>query len=465
MNAHDYESILPPHSVEAEQELLGGLLLGGERTWDDVAGIVTESDFYRDDHRRIFRTIRKLHDEQKPVDILTVADSLEASNESNQAGGLAYLGEIANSTTPAFAKRRAQTVRDKSQRRKLINAGQEIERLAYVSESSQEATELAQALLFDSSEEIIQDSEPKPLAEVLGRSMGEIEKRMDAGEIFGLPSGFSDLDKLTSGFHEGDLVIVAGRPSMGKTAWALNVAENVALAGKSVLVFSLEMGDTQLAMRNLASVGGASLGKIRSGNMDDHEWNAVTVALEKLHKAKLFIDSSGATAGQMLVKARKLKRQHGLDMIVIDYLQLMKGEGNNRNEQLGDLTRRLKLMARSLNVPVICLSQLSRKVEERHDKRPLMSDLRESGAIEQDADMILMLYRDEYYNENSHFPGMAELILVKNRMGETGMIPLVFQGQYSRFRSAEMAEMARMRKSAAEAREAKKPKRRGMEGL
>lgn len=457
---------LPPHSVEAEQDVLGALLLGGEPTWDDVASLLAESDFYRDDHRRIFRTIRSLHESAKPVDVLTVADALDASNEKNQTGGLAYLGDLANSVASVgYARRRAVVIRDKALRRNLMAIGQEIERLAIGAESAGAATEQAQRMVLDADQSSARSSEPKHVAEVIGRAMGEIETRMDAGEVFGTATGFADLDRLTAGLHADDLVIVAGRPAMGKTAWALNVAENVAMAGKTVLVFSLEMGDTQLAMRSLASVGGASLSKVRCGGMDDHEWDAVTAAMSRLHQAKLYIDdAAGTNAGQMLAKARKLKRQHGLDLIVIDYLQLMQGEGNNRNEQLGDLTRRLKLMARSLNVPVICLSQISRKVEERTDKRPMMSDLRESGAIEQDADAILMVYRDDYYHPDSPYPGMAELLLVKNRMGETGMVPLVFQGQYSRFRDADYGEMARMRQAAAESKEAfKKPKKRGME--
>ncbi|MBP9714565.1 MAG: AAA family ATPase [Sterolibacterium sp.] len=330
------QAVLPPHSIEAEQDVLGALLIGGDAAWDDVASLLSDADFYRDDHRRIFRMIRSLHESAHPVDVLTVADALAASNEKSQTGGLAYLGELANSVASvAHARRRAVVIRDKALRRQLMTVGQEIERLAQTAESASVATEQAQRMVLDADQSGTRGSEPRHISEVVGRAIGEIDARMDAGEVFGTPTGFADLDRLTAGLHAGDLVIVAGRPAMGKTAWALNVAENVAMAGKTVLVFSLEMGDTQLAMRSLASVGGASLSKVRSGAMEDHEWDAITAAMGKLHAAKLYIDdAAGSTAGQMLAKARKLKRQHGLDLIVIDYLQLMQGEGNNRNEQL-----------------------------------------------------------------------------------------------------------------------------------
>lgn len=244
---------------------------------------------------------------------------------------------------------------------------------------------------------------------------------------------------------------------MGKTALAINIAENVALAGKSVLVFSLEMADTQIAMRNLAAIGSANIQRVRSGEMNEGEWDGITTAMGRLYESKFWIDdASNLTAAQMHSRARRVQRQHGLDLIVIDYLQLMTADGNNRNEQLGDITRRLKLMARGLNVPVVLLSQLSRKVEERTDKRPMMSDLRESGSIEQDADMILMVFREEYYKPDTTWKGMAELGLVKNRMGETGSIHLIFQGEFSRFRNATHETIAAARCAAEEAKPVKK---------
>ena len=454
---------LPPHSVEAEQSLIGGLLIGGEPAWDAVADRVCEADFYRDDHRRIYRHIRALAEAGKAVDVLTVDDSIREANESEQTGGLGYLGEIANNTpSAARVKAYADVVCDKARRRRLMAIAAEIDGMACSSASAQDAVDGAQRLLMDAADASRPGSEPKHIAEVVGRAVTQIEARMDAGEVFGLPTGFDDLDRLTAGMHAGDLVIIAGRPAMGKTAVAINIAENVALSGKAVLVFSLEMGDTQLAMRSLASIGGAAMNRVRSGAMHEHEWDAITVAMGKLYSAKLWIDETPSlSAAGMLTRARKIKRQHGLDLIVIDYLQLMTGDGNNRNEQLGDITRRLKLMARSLGVPVVLLSQLSRKVEERTDKQPMMSDLRESGSIEQDADAILMVYRDDYYNPDSPWKGLAELLLVKNRMGETGGVKLVFQPEYSRFRNADPQSVAEANQRAHEARPVKK--RRGFE--
>lgn len=455
---------LPPHSVEAEQSLIGGLLIGGEPAWDAVVDRVREADFYRDDHRRIFRHIRALAEAGKAVDVLTVDDSIREANESEQTGGLGYLGEIANNTlSAARIKAYADVVADKARRRRLIAIASEIEQMAMSSASAHEAVDGAQRLLMDAGDSARSGSEPKHIAEVVGRAVTQIETRMDAGEVFGTPTGFNDLDRLTAGLHPGDLVIVAGRPSMGKTAFSINIAENIALSGKSVLIFSLEMGDTQLAMRSLASIGGAAMNRVRSGSMNDHEWDAITVAMGKLYNAKMWIDETpGLSAAGMLTRARKIKRQHGLDLIVIDYLQLMTGDGNNRNEQLGDITRRLKLMARSLEVPVVLLSQLSRKVEERTDKRPMMSDLRESGSIEQDADAILMVYRDDYYNPDSPWKGLAELLLVKNRMGETGNVKLVFQPEFSRFRNADQQSITEATQRAHEARPTRK--QRGFNG-
>jgi replicative DNA helicase len=452
---------LPPHSVEAEQAMLGALLVAGDTAWDRIADMVSEADLYRDDHRRIFRTIRALHEAAKPVDVVTVDEALAASNETDQSGGLAYLAEMANAVPSAANIRSyAATIADKAKRRRLIAVGDEIAALGFGGQPTQVSIDQASGMLFDLSACSAGSSEPKHIAEVVGRTMQQIEERIGKGTVFGLPTGFCDLDAMTGGMHAGDLVIVAGRPSMGKTAFAINVAEQVALDGKSVLVFSLEMGDTQIAMRNLAAIGSANIQRVRSGDMTSDEWDGVTAAMGRLYTSKFWIDdAAGLGAAQMHARARRIKRQHGLDLIVIDYLQLMQAEGNNRNEQLGDITRRLKLMARDLNVPVVLLSQLSRKVEERGDKRPLMSDLRESGSIEQDADVILMVYRDEYYTPDSPWKGMAELGMVKNRMGETGVVRLVFQGEYSRFRSVSPQAVADAAQRAAESRPLRARKR------
>lgn len=457
---------LPPHSTDAEQALLGALLFAGDAAWERVADRIAEADFYRDDHRRIFRVVRSLFEAIKPVDVLTVSEALEASNEADQTGGLAYLGELANAV-PSAANIRAyaDTVADCARRRRLIVAARAIEDLGYgASMGAQEAIDKASALVLDLATQTASRTEPRHIAEVLGRAIAEVESRIGRGEVFGLPTGFIDLDSATGGLHAGDLIIVAGRPSMGKTALAINMSENVALAGKSVLVFSLEMGDTQIAHRNLAAIGSASVQRVRSGAMSDAEWDGITAAMGRLHAARFWIDDAPSlSAAQMHARARRIKRQHGLDLIVIDYLQLMTAEGNNRNEQLGDITRRLKLMARDLGVPVVLLSQLSRKVEERTDKRPMMSDLRESGSIEQDADMILMVYREEYYKPETPWKGLAEIGLVKNRMGRTDTVRLVFEGEYSRFRNADPSAIESAARMAAEQRPARTSARRGID--
>lgn len=448
MNAPDFR--LPPHSIDAEQSLLGGLLIGNEAAWDRVADIVTEADFYRDDHRRIFAHIRKLVETGKPIDVLTVSDLIERSNQVEQTGGLAYLGEIANATPSAANIRRyAEIISDHSARRRLILAARQIEDISYGNGDGKMLIDEAQKLLVDIADTGSSRTEPVAIGSVLGAVIADLEERFNRnGDIAGLPTGLADLDRKLSGLHPGDLIIIAGRPSMGKTALALNIAENIATSGKPAMVFSLEMGDKQLAERALASIGGVSMERIRNGQLNDGDWDGITVALGKLHEAPLVIDESGSlTVTQMAARARRVMRRQGLALIVIDYLQLMRGEGSTRNEELGDLTRRLKMMAKELRVPVILLSQLSREVEKRTNKRPIMSDLRESGAIEQDADVILMIYRDEYYNEGSAEAGTAEVLITKHRMGSTGSVRLAFQGEYSRFRDLDMDTLARINHS------------------
>jgi replicative DNA helicase len=461
MNAPDIR--LPPHSVESEQSLLGGLLIGGEAAWDRIADVVTDVDFYRDDHRRIFAHIRKLIETGKPVDVVTVADSLEAANQAEQTGGIAYLGEIANAT-PSAANIRgyAQTVAEKARLRALILVAGEIQELGwqYGTTPASERIDAATGKLMALAEHGSSRDEPRGMTAILGKVVNSIEERMNrGGDISGLPTGFADVDRMLDGLKPGDLIIIAGRPSMGKSAFALNIAENVATAGTPTLIFSLEMSDEQLAQRSLSSLGGIDTTKLASGRMGDEDWDRVTAALGKLHDAPLVIDQSASlSVAQMHARARRQKRKDGLGLIVIDYLQLMSGQGNTRNEELSAITRGLKLMARNLAVPVIVLSQLSRKVEERSDKRPMLSDLRESGAIEQDADMVLMLYRDDYYNPDSPWKGIAECLVKKNRMGAVGDVKLIFQPEFSRFRDADRAAVAEI---AARAREARSAKRRG----
>lgn len=427
-------------SQEAEQSVIGGLLLD-PHAWDSIGDMITEADFYNESHRLIFRRIGLMSAQGFPIDVVTVAEALESAGDGERTGGLAYLGELASNTPSAANIRRyAEIVRDRRQLRGLKTVSADISDLAMVAstEPASVRIEKAQSLVLALTQEQIQN-DPQPIGSILFGVVEQIERRHDSqGEISGLRTGFASLDRITNGLQGGDLVVVAGRPSMGKTAFALNVAENVALNNGTALVFSLEMGKEALTERAIASIGGLSIGAIRSGRLNDDDYSRLSVALGKLSNAKLIIDDQGApTIGQMRSRARRVKRRHGLDLIVVDYIQLMAGEGGNRNEQVGSITRGLKLLARELNVPLIALSQLSRDVEKRPDKRPMMSDLRDSGSIEQDADLILMAYRDDYYNPDGPYQGLAEMLIRKHRMGELGEVRLVFQGEFSRFRDAD----------------------------
>jgi replicative DNA helicase len=458
--------ILPPHSVESEQALLGGLLIAGETAWDRVADIVAEADFYRDDHRRIFSHIRRLSETGQTVDVLTVSNAIEASNEADQTGGLGYLGEIANATpSAANIASYARAVVEKSRMRALLVFSDHVQGLALRADgmTAQARIDEAEGLLMALAEGSIGKDEPAEMSALLGEVVNDIEARMlKGGAISGLSTGFTDLDEMLDGLKDGDLIILAGRPSMGKSALALNIAENVALADKPVMVFSLEMSDKQLIKRSLSSVGRINNKVLDSGRLTDEDWDRVTNALGKLHRAPLIIDQTPAlTAGQMRARARRQMRRGGLSLIVIDYLQLMSGKGENRHQELSAITKALKAMAKTLCVPVICLSQLSRKVEDRSDKRPMMSDLRESGAIEEDADVIAMLYRDEYYRPDSSFHGFAEVLIRKNRMGQCGDVRMVFQPEFSRFGDADREALYQANERAKSAGKMKPKKERG----
>lgn len=439
--------ILPPHSVESEQAVIGGLLIAGETAWDRVADIVAEADFYRDDHRRIFAHIRRLSETGQTVDVLTVSNSIEASNEVDQTGGFGYLAEIANATpSAANIASYARTVVEKSRMRDLLAFADHVQGLALRADgmTAQAGIDEAESRLMALAEGSIGKDEPAEISALLGEVVNDIEERMlKGGAISGLSTGFTDLDDMLDGLKAGDLIILAGRPSMGKSALALNIAENVALDDKPVMVFSLEMSDKQLIKRSLSSVGRINNKVLDSGRLTDDDWTKVTNAMGRLHRAPLIIDQTPAlSAGQMRARARRQKRKGGLSLIVIDYLQLMSGKGENRHQELSAITKALKAMAKDLSVPVVCLSQLSRKVEDRGDKRPMMSDLRESGAIEEDADVVAMLYRDEYYRPESNFRGLAEVLIRKNRMGQCGDIRMVFQPEYSRFGDADHGAVA-----------------------
>jgi replicative DNA helicase len=437
---------LPPHSVEAEQSVLGGLLL--ENTaWERIADLVNEQDFYRADHRTIWRQIIRLIEANKPADVITVAESLDSFNQLEETGGLAYLTLLAQNTPSAANIRRyAEIVRERSVLRHLATVGTGIAEAAYNPEgrSATEILDAAEAQVFEIKEAGARSSQGfqslQPLLVQVVNRIDELYSRDNPSDVTGVPTGFSDLDTKTSGLQPGDLVIVAGRPSMGKTAFSLNIAENVALdANLPVAVFSMEMAATQLVMRMLGSVGRLDQHKLRTGKIAEDDWHKLTHALGRLNEAPVYIDESpGLTAMEVRARARRLARQSKdgrLGLIVIDYIQLMtgNGQGENRATEISEISRSLKGLAKELHVPVIALSQLNRSLEQRPNKRPVMSDLRESGAIEQDADVILFIYRDEVYNPESPDRGTAEIIIGKQRNGPIGTVRMTFLGEYTRF--------------------------------
>lgn len=438
---------LPPHSVEAEQALLGGLLIDNS-AWDRVAGIVYAHDFYREDHRRIFAAIQMQIETSRPADVLTVAEALKIQGLIDVIGGMAYLGTLAKSTpSSANIRRYADIVRERSVMRSLAQVGTEIADSAY-SPSGRDARALldeAEAKVFKIAEDGSRGEQGfqhiQPLLTQVVERVDELYARDNKDEVTGIPTGFSDLDEKTSGLQKGDLIIVAGRPSMGKTAFALNIAEHVGLAkGLPVAIFSMEMGATQLAMRMLGSVGRIDQHLMRTGRLEKADWRRLTDALGRLSEAPIHIDESPAlNALDLRARARRLHRHTGgLGLVVVDYLQLMSGSvgaSENRATEISEISRSLKSLAKELQVPVIALSQLNRSLENRPSKKPVMSDLRESGAIEQDADVILFIYRDEVYNENSPDKGTAEIIIGKQRNGPIGMVRLTFLGQHTRFQN------------------------------
>jgi len=437
---------VPPHSIEAEQSVLGGLLLDNQ-AWDRIGDMISDTDFYRDEHKRIYRKIRSLLERGKPADVVTVAEALDAAGESEHTGGLAYLGELASNTPSAANIRRyAEIVRERAILRQLVSAADEIagNALNPLGRDAKTLLDEAEAKVFEIAEKGSRNTEGfvhiNPLLTQVVERIQELHDRDNPSDITGIPTGFLDLDQKTSGLQPGDLIIVAGRPSMGKTAFALNIAENVAtLAGLPVGVFSMEMGGAQLATRMMASIGRLDSHKVRTGRLSDDDWSNLSMALGKLHEAPIYIDETGGlNPVDLRARARRLHRQCGkLGLIVIDYIQLMSSarQNENRATEVSEISRSIKSLAKELSVPIIALSQLSRKVEERNDKRPMMSDLRESGAIEQDADVIMMLYRDEYYKPDSPDKGVAEVIIGKQRNGPTGTVRLAFLGQYTRFES------------------------------
>ncbi len=433
---------VPPNSIQAEQSVLGGLMLDNQ-TWDSVSDKVVEVDFYRRDHRLIFKTIEQLAEKQIPFDVITISEALEAIGELENSGGLSYLGMLAKDTpSAANIVTYANIVRDRSVLRQLIHVGTEISDSAFNTEGRETAD-----LLENAERQVFKIAEQRQrgqggfatIKSLLARAVDKIEALFEQeGSITGAATGFTDFDELTSGLQPADLIIVAGRPSMGKTTIAMNMAENIAIKGdKPVAVFSMEMPGDSLAMRMMSSLGRIDQHKIRTGKLEDDEWPRLTSAINLLAETKLFIDDTPAlTPTEVRSRARRLAREHGqLGLIVLDYLQLMQSpsSGENRVQQISDISRGLKALAKELNVPVVALSQLNRNLEQRPNKRPMMSDLRESGAIEQDADLIVFVYRDEVYNEDSPDKGIAEVIIGKQRNGPLGTVRLTFLGQYTRF--------------------------------
>ncbi len=433
---------IPPHSIEAEQAVLGGLMLDNA-AWDQIADKVNEEDFYRRDHRLIFRATSELVEKGSPCDVVTLAEWLDKHGELDNAGGLAYLGALARDT-PSAANIRAYAdiVRERSVLRQLIRVGTDIANDAFQPDGrgSKELLETAEQAVFRIAEQGGRSQQGfVGLKQLLTGAVDRIDTLFQRDDpITGIATGYTEFDHKTAGLQPGDLIIVAGRPSMGKTSFAMNIAEHAAIRGKQpVAVFSMEMSGEQLAMRMMSSLGRIDQHKVRTGKLDDADWPRLTSAVSILAEAPMFIDDTPAlTPTELRARARRLKREHGgLGLIVIDYLQLMQVSNSreNRATEISEISRNLKALAKELRVPVMALSQLNRSLEQRPNKRPVMSDLRESGAIEQDADLIIFIYRDEVYDQDSPDKGKAEIIIGKQRNGPIGSIDLAFLGQYTRF--------------------------------
>lgn len=440
-NNHAVDDLkVPPHAIEAEKAVLGGLLLVSS-AWDKVASKIAEEDFYHKNHQHIFRAIAFINENQQACDVVTVSDWLDAHGLTEKSGGLDYLADLASSTPGASnVEAYAKIVREKSVMRQLIQIGNELAEKAFNPEAqtADELIEEAEKLVFQIREQTLKSQSGfHDIKEVLKTTIENLEELAESdGDITGLPYGWVDLDKKTAGLQRSDLVIVAGRPAMGKTSFAMNIAERAAITGSSVAIFSMEMAAHQLVMRMFSSLSQINQGDLKRGNLKDNDWPKLGQSSALLSQSKLFIDDQPALSpNEIMSRCRRLKNRHGLDLIVIDYLQLMqvKGKVENRANEISEISRNLKAMAKELDVPVIALSQLNRSLEQRPNKRPVMSDLRESGAIEQDADLIIFIYRDEVYNPDSQDKGKAEIIIGKHRNGSIGKINLTFRGQFTRF--------------------------------
>ncbi len=433
---------VPPNSVEAEQALLGGLMLDNQ-AWDKVADRVSEADFYRPDHRLIFVAIKELANRNEPRDAVTLSEFLERREQLTEVGGLGYLGTLAKDTpSAANIVAYADIVRERGLLRELIEVGNKIAASAYRTEGRP-----AKDLVDDAENHVLriaqrgerQEAGFVMLKDVLPGTIDRLDTLHQAkGDITGVPSGFKEFDQLTAGLQKGELVVIAGRPSMGKTSMAMNIAENAAFKKLHLptAIFSMEMSTEQLAFRLISSLGQVNQSHLRNGRFSDDDWPRINGAIQQMGEAPLFIDDSAAlTPADLRARARRLKREHGLELIVVDYLQLMAvpGTKENRATEISEISRSLKALAKELQVPIIALSQLNRSVEQRTDKKPVMSDLRESGAIEQDADVIVFIYREEVYDTNTPRKGIADINVAKQRNGPIGEFRLTFRGEFTRF--------------------------------
>jgi replicative DNA helicase len=436
---------VPPHSIEAEQSVLGGLLLDNGAA-DRIADFLSGDHFYSDAHRLLYNAIMQLIADNKPADVVTVAEALGSINKLDYVGGMTYLAALVeNVPTAANIRRYAEIVHERAILRRLAAAGGEIAESAFhpLGRSVREILDQAETKVFEIAEHGARGQQGfqdiRPLLTQVVERIEFLYNRDNPSDVTGIATGFTDLDRMTSGLQEGDLIVIAGRPSMGKTSLALNIAEHVALVLKMpVAIFSMEMGATQLAMRLMGSVGRLDQQKIRTGRLTNDDWERLSGALGKLNDAPIHIDETPAmNALEVRARARRLARQYGgkLGAIVVDYLQLMQAvsDGENRATEISEISRSMKALAKELKVPILALSQLNRSLEQRPNKRPVMSDLRESGAIEQDADVILFIYRDEVYNQDTQDKGVAEIIIGKQRNGPIGMVRLAFLGENTRF--------------------------------
>jgi len=435
---------VPPHSIEAEQSVLGGLMLDNER-WDDVAERVVPNDFYTRPHRHIFTEMQRLQEMGKPIDLITLSESLEQQGQLDGVGGFAYLADLSRNTpSAANISAYADIVRERAVVRDMISVANEIADAGFDPQgrNSDELLDLAESRVFQIAENRAnKDEGPKSVDQILEATVARIETLFQQPHdgVTGVDTGYQDLNKKTAGLQRSDLIIVAARPSMGKTTFAMNLCENAAmLQDKPVLIFSLEMPAEQIMMRMLASLSRVDQTRIRTGQLDDEDWARISGTMGiLLEKRNMYIDdSSGLTPTEVRSRARRIFREHGgLSLIMVDYLQLMRvpSLSDNRTLEIAEISRSLKALAKELQVPVVALSQLNRSLEQRADKRPVNSDLRESGSIEQDADLIMFIYRDEVYHENSDMKGIAEIILGKQRNGPIGTVRLTFNGQWSRF--------------------------------